>query len=75
MGKVRCLVCGMVLVSVNRHDFVQCNCNNKAFVDGGDDYLKCGAKQLSKIEVWTEKHGWIPIKKKPYYHEDRTRSE
>ncbi len=24
------------------HDFVQCKCPNRAFVDGGGEYMRCG---------------------------------
>ena len=35
----QCLICGDILVSKNRHDFVACSCENLS-VDGGTDYLK-----------------------------------
>ena len=34
-NSVKCLVCNTILESKYRHDFQQCNCSNKAFVDGG----------------------------------------
>lgn len=44
-----CLECDTVLYSVHRHHFHECNCNNEMFVDGGRDYLRIGAKDLSKV--------------------------
>jgi hypothetical protein len=51
MGKVQCLECGEVLESKHRHDYVSCNCPNKTSVDGGDDYLRIGGKDLNKIKA------------------------
>ena len=51
MGTVRCLVCGAVLTSKHRHDFVMCDCSNQTFIDGGNDYIRCGGKDPTKIEV------------------------
>ena len=51
MGTVRCLCCGKILVSKHRHDFVQCNCENETFVDGGNDYMRAGGMDLALIEV------------------------
>ncbi len=48
---VKCLGCGIVLVSNYRHDFKMCSCKNDTFVDGGYDYLRYGGVDLSKIIV------------------------
>lgn len=50
---VKCLKCGDVIRSRNRHDFVECSCGNIA-VDGGSWYLKRvgaldGYEELSEI--------------------------
>lgn len=37
LNSAKCLVCGDILVSRYRHDFVSCRCGNLA-VDGGLDY-------------------------------------
>lgn len=47
---VKCLVCNTVLESKHRHGYVQCNCDNQAFCDGGMDYNRTGAKDLDLIE-------------------------
>lgn len=47
---IKCLVCNTILESKHRHDFQQCNCSNKAFVDGGLSYERLGAMDLSLIE-------------------------
>lgn len=46
---VKCLQCGVELVSKSRHDFVSCGCENRTFADGGSDYSRVGGKDLSKI--------------------------
>lgn len=38
-NKAKCLLCGDVIESVNRHDYVTCSCGNIS-VDGGKDYLR-----------------------------------
>jgi len=55
MGKVKCLVCNEILESKYRHDFIMCDCSNRTFVDGGDDYLRMGGVDMDKIEVIKEK--------------------
>ncbi|HRZ18529.1 MAG TPA: hypothetical protein P5136_00490 [Methanofastidiosum sp.] len=55
MGKVKCLSCGEVLESKTRHDFRQCGCENHTFVDGGNDYMRVGGIDVSKIATWNEK--------------------
>lgn len=42
-NKARCTLCGDIIESMHRHDFVKCSCGN-AFVDGGKDYLRYGAE-------------------------------
>lgn len=51
MSKVKCLVCGKILESTYRHDFVSCGCPNQSFVDGGNDYIRTGGKDLDKVIV------------------------
>lgn len=43
-----CLECDTAMWSLNRHHFHGCGCDNGTFVDGGKDYLRAGAKDLSK---------------------------
>ena len=38
-NQVKCLKCGDIIESKNRHDFVTCSCGNVSF-DGGKDYLR-----------------------------------
>ena len=54
-GRIKCLECGQELESKYRHDFQQCGCPNESFVDGGDDYVRVGGKDLDKI--WVIKEG------------------
>jgi hypothetical protein len=51
MGRIQCLVCGEILESRSRHDFVMCKCDNQAFVDGGNEYMRAGAKDLNAIKA------------------------
>lgn len=46
---VMCSACGEVLISIDRHHFNQCSCQNETFVDGGSYYQRVGAIDLSKI--------------------------
>jgi len=57
MGKVRCLVCNTVLESKSRHDFQMCKCANQTHVDGGNDYMKAGGVDPTKVQVVTKCHG------------------
>jgi len=54
MGKVKCLCCGVILESKHLHDFQRCDCENQSFVDGGDDYIRVGGRDLIKVEVLKE---------------------
>lgn len=45
----QCLVCGDVIESTYRHDFVRCTCGNLA-VDGGKAYLKRSAQLMDQVE-------------------------
>jgi hypothetical protein len=51
MGKIRCRNCGQILESKHLHDFVMCECENKTFVDGGNDYLRYGGINVNLIEI------------------------
>lgn len=52
-SQVTCLECGEVLVSKNRHDYKTCSCPNETMIDGGNDYVRYGGKDLSKVETFT----------------------
>ncbi|MFA5025103.1 MAG: hypothetical protein WC503_01150 [Candidatus Shapirobacteria bacterium] len=52
MSKVKCLKCGEVLESKYRHDFVMCSCDNQTFVDGGNDYIRMGGKDMTVIALY-----------------------
>jgi hypothetical protein len=47
---IDCLDCGETIVSYHRHDYKTCMCRNQATVDGGLDYLRYGAVDMSKIQ-------------------------
>lgn len=52
-NSVTCLECGETIVSYFRHDYKTCSCPNQATVDGGTDYARYGAKDMSKISKHT----------------------
>ena len=51
---IKCLICNTILESKHQHDFQQCNCSNKSFVDDGLSYERIGAMDLDLIEILSE---------------------
>lgn len=49
MSMVVCKQCGELLNSKHVHDFVQCQCPNETFVDGGNNYFRHGGKDMSLV--------------------------
>ena len=49
-NSVKCLMCNTVLESKHRHDFVMCQCPNETTCDGGLEYQRTLAVDLSLIE-------------------------
>lgn len=49
----KCLMCGGVIESKHRHDYVTCACGNIA-VDGGKDYLRRSFKHHGMYEELSE---------------------
>lgn len=45
-----CLDCSRVLASFWGHHFVRCDCDNRAFADGGFNYFRYGAKDLTRVK-------------------------
>lgn len=50
---IKCMQCGELLFSLHRHDFNKCDCSNETFIDGGNDYLRCGGIDLAKVQIIT----------------------
>jgi hypothetical protein len=50
---ILCKICNTVLYSMYRHHMNSCGCSNATNVDGGKQYLKYGASDMSKVEVVT----------------------
>lgn len=46
----KCYLCGDLIESKHRHDFVRCKCG-AIFVDGGKDYLRRGGEPTNIIEL------------------------
>ena len=49
----KCKLCGDVIESKYRHDFVQCQCG-EIFVDGGFDYIRQGGNLNALIDLSEE---------------------
>ena len=47
---IKCLICNTILESKHRHDYVKCHCPNETACDGGLDYQRTLAVDLSLIE-------------------------
>ena len=52
-NRAKCLVCGDVLESTDRHDFKTCSCGALS-VDGGLDYIRRGFKSKDAYEELSE---------------------
>lgn len=55
--KILCKLCGTIIQSKYRHDFVSCTCG-KVSVDGGDAYLRLIGK-TSNMQIQNEKGEWV----------------
>ena len=49
-NSVKCLICNTILESKHRHDYVKCHCPNETACDGGLEYQRTLAVDLSLIE-------------------------
>lgn len=47
-NRCKCKLCGDIIESISRHDFVECQCG-EIFTDGGTDYIRRGAKNINNI--------------------------
>lgn len=56
-NSARCLKCGDEIESKHRHDFVLCKCG-AIFVDGGAEYLRCGADDWANFESTSVTEPW-----------------
>ncbi len=48
--RIKCLICGDIIESKQRHNLVNCRCEN-CYIDGGQDYLHFGGKDFNKILI------------------------
>jgi hypothetical protein len=62
MSKAKCLKCNDIIESKHRHDFVRCSCN-EIFLDGGDEYIRAGANDLSNILIQSDDDFYAAIDK------------
>ena len=49
-NSVKCLVCNTILESKHRHNYVKCHCPNETACDGGLEYQRTLAVDLSLVE-------------------------
>ena len=49
-NSIKCLICNTILESKHRHDYVKCHCPNETACDGGLEYQRTLAVDLSLIE-------------------------
>ena len=49
-NSVKCLICNTILESKHRHDYVKCHCPNETSCDGGLEYQRTLAVDLSLVE-------------------------
>lgn len=54
MSYAICLKCRTLLKSERVHEFSMCGCENQSFIDGGDEYLRCGGVDMDAILMLTE---------------------
>ena len=50
INKLMCKLCGDVIESKTRHDFVRCKCKS-IYVDGGKDYFRRGGDARNMIDL------------------------
>jgi hypothetical protein len=51
LSTATCKLCGEVLISRHRHDYVMCGCDNKTMLDGGTEYQRYGGKVLKHVDL------------------------
>lgn len=63
---IHCKKCDSVLLSIDRHDYLTCDCENEAMVNGGKSMMQYGAKDMNQIEMVTVnlKNGSIRVETK-----------
>lgn len=49
MSYAICLKCRTPLKSETVHEFSMCKCDNQSFIDGGNEYLRCGGMDMDAI--------------------------
>lgn len=47
-NRAKCKKCNSIIESTYRHDYVRCACG-EIFVDGGDDYFRYGASDMTNF--------------------------
>jgi hypothetical protein len=52
LNSIQCKVCGEILISEHRHDFVKCSCKDFVACDGGKEYLKRTGVNYIELSKW-----------------------
>jgi hypothetical protein len=50
LNQVKCLACGKFMTSSQRHDYVECGCENHTMTDGGRDYVRQGGMNADLVQ-------------------------
>ena len=58
LNRAKCLKCGDIIVSKHHYDFQRCKCG-AIFVDGGNDYWRCGGDLSNLLRYKNRK--WVPM--------------
>ena len=60
-NRAKCKLCGDIIESFHRHDFVSCKCEEIS-IDGGQQYYRCAAKNWDNFLRLDDDNNEIPIK-------------
>ena len=60
-NRAKCKLCGEILESFHRYDYVSCKCGEIA-IDGGQDYFRCSAKDWRNFVRVDDFDNEIPVK-------------
>jgi hypothetical protein len=62
-NRAMCKLCGDIIESFHRHDYVKCTCD-QIMVDGGNDYFRCGAVDWDNFIRLDDDDNQVPIQVK-----------
>lgn len=59
-NRAKCGLCGDILESFHRHDWVKCKCGEIS-IDGGNDYFKCSANNFKNFIRLNDDDSEVPV--------------